>query len=123
MPIKDALDKYLPGGLIHWGSFDCEGSEYRLLPELVKLPSHLNRFCQITVEFHGPISKYGMTDEKVRQTLAEFFDLTMFAPLSSWVGWEHRYVNLLNFGNVERLKLFAIDANPQPTLGRPLRKL
>jgi hypothetical protein len=55
--------------LIHFVFLDGEGVEYKLLPYLQSESLKSINFCQISVELHGPVEKYGLRGESDYDTL------------------------------------------------------
>lgn len=79
---------------------DNEGAEYDILP-LYFGPNSDARIndivvCQISVEMHGPLANYGMTNDKYNELMRNILNSSPFIPLWSTAPANHVRMFLLN---------------------------
>lgn len=90
---------------------DGEGAEYVILPYLMKdgkAGRHGILVCQISVELHGPVEKYGLNISRWTQIVTDFLLQSDFVPLWTPQPQYHQRMILINSGaNLCRRQIFG----------------
>lgn len=90
---------------------DIEGSEYRLLPYMAStglfdIESDHATICQISLEFHGPLSFYNHTNVEFEKILVNFLSASPFTPIKALNPGHHHRIFFVNAENEYCLNLF-----------------
>lgn len=90
---------------------DVEGSEYRLMPYIAstgpfKKDSDSATICQISLEFHGPLSAYSVPEVVFDKILVNFISASPFVPLIALSPGNHHRLFVINGEDEYCLNLF-----------------
>ncbi len=78
---------------------DVEGEEYSIMPEFLangSLPANDITVCHITVEFHGPLGDYNMTNAKYGRLVNGLIHEAGFLPIWAPEPQNHQRIFLTN---------------------------